>query len=288
MNPIDEKVFNGISKTINRFREKPFHYFTEADIHSSLLNDMMSGGSDVMAHRPVDPIMHHISVSLIHQEYPTNFRYRKEDMISGYDDLQITELGFVDEKDKTFGDRGNYDLAVMNPEFAVRMLENNPLQEALEHLINKDNQRAISRKTVSHEDFKRELLYAIEVKFIHPFNARNKNMLDEIIKYDNKLKIAYKNSGGFVRPINLVFCSTESKIRSDNKQSVVQIAKEYIEKMTVTGYDGTDIHKTPEVVTIFIESYLNQNDLQKLTVKPVISGGIGNWVLELKDILRIK
>ena len=42
MKTIDEQVFDGIRKTINRFREKPFHYFTEADIHSSLLNDILN------------------------------------------------------------------------------------------------------------------------------------------------------------------------------------------------------------------------------------------------------
>ena len=49
MNTIDEQVFDGIRKTINRFREKPFHYFTEADIHSSLLNDIMTGAPDVLS-----------------------------------------------------------------------------------------------------------------------------------------------------------------------------------------------------------------------------------------------
>ena len=49
MKTIDEQVFDGIRKTINRFREKPFHYFTEADIHSSLLNDIMTGAPDVLS-----------------------------------------------------------------------------------------------------------------------------------------------------------------------------------------------------------------------------------------------
>ena len=37
---IEKQVFNGIRKTINKFREKPFNFFTEADIHSSLINDI--------------------------------------------------------------------------------------------------------------------------------------------------------------------------------------------------------------------------------------------------------
>ncbi len=62
MTDINDHVFNGIRKTINRFREKPFYYFTEADIHSSLLNDIMSGGTDIVTIRK-----NNISISLVHQ-----------------------------------------------------------------------------------------------------------------------------------------------------------------------------------------------------------------------------
>jgi hypothetical protein len=285
MNPLDEKVFDGVRKTINRFREKPFHYFTEADLHSSLLNDMMSGGSDILAHRPGGD-KKHISVSLVHQEYPTNFRYKKEDMISGYDDLQKTELGYTDENSYTFGDRGNYDLAILNPEFIFKMLENNKLERALEHLINKDNQRAISRKADSPGDFKKEVLYAIEVKFIHPFNARNKNMLYEVIKDDNKLMLAFKNSDDFVRPINLVFCSTAGLARSDDKNSVVKLVKDYIANGEVKDYNETSFSRPKNVVGIFIESFVApaSNSYSKTTSKPIFSGGKGEWI----DDFRIK
>ncbi len=40
-NGIDSVVYEGIRKTISRFRRKPFHYFTEADIHSSLLTPVV-------------------------------------------------------------------------------------------------------------------------------------------------------------------------------------------------------------------------------------------------------
>ncbi len=40
---IMDAVFNGIRKTINRFREQPFLYFTESDIHASLSKDIMDG-----------------------------------------------------------------------------------------------------------------------------------------------------------------------------------------------------------------------------------------------------
>ncbi len=51
--------------------------------------------------------------------------------------------------------------------------------------------------------YKREVQYAIEVKFIHPFNARNINMLEEVITDNEKLRLATEHSDGFVKAINL-------------------------------------------------------------------------------------
>lgn len=110
---MDFRIFEGIRKTINRFREKPFFYFTEADIHSSLLNDMLSRSSDILTKREKD-----IEISLAHQEYPTNFRYEKSRLLQGYEDnWEDTIL----QEGKTYGDRGNFDLAILNAEF-VRSL----------------------------------------------------------------------------------------------------------------------------------------------------------------------
>jgi hypothetical protein len=281
MNPIDEKVFDGIRKTINRFREKPFHYFTEADIHSSLLNDMLEGGSGNLTRRPDGN--EHISVSLVHQEYPTNFRYTKESMLHSVN----PETAGVENQS---GDRGNYDLAVINPDFLNNVLENNNLYESLRHLINKNNQLAIDRKRASLDKFQKELLYAIEVKFIHPFNARNKNMLYEVIRDENKLLLAYETSNGFVRPINLVFCSTAEMKRSDDNNTVVSLIRDYIEKQDVVDYDGNKYTKPGQVVTIFIESFIDPASASstKTTVKPILSGGKGEWVEDLRVKLNLR
>ena len=77
---IQDAVFNGIRKTINRFREQPFYYFTESDIHASLSNDIMHGHSDIFVKRNSQDSqgLTNTPVSLIHHEYPTNFRYQKE------------------------------------------------------------------------------------------------------------------------------------------------------------------------------------------------------------------
>ncbi len=45
MTGADTLVYNGIRKTINRFRENPFFYFTESDIHASLHKDIMEGAA---------------------------------------------------------------------------------------------------------------------------------------------------------------------------------------------------------------------------------------------------
>lgn len=275
MKTIQDEVFDGIRKTINRFREKPFHYFTEADIHSSLLNDMMSGASDILTRRP--ETTKHISVSLVHQEYPTNFRYSKSDLIHRVD-LSTTAL------DNQKGDRGNFDLAVLNPEFVERTLSHNTLYDALKHIINKDNRLVIERRDNSPEEFRKEIMFAIEVKFIHPFNARNKHMLYEVIRDDNKLQLAYETSGGFVCPVNLVFCSTAGLERSDDKESVVTLVKNYIEKGEVKDYDDTSFSRPENVVGIFIESFVDPGSdvSKKTTVKPVLSRGKGEWTEDLR------
>ncbi len=51
MTDVEMLVYDGIRKTINRFREKPFFYFTESDIHASLHKDIMEGGSKELVHR---------------------------------------------------------------------------------------------------------------------------------------------------------------------------------------------------------------------------------------------
>lgn len=132
LSELELKVFEGIRKTINRFREKPFHYFTEADIHSSLSNDIMTGASDIFTIRPKGNLKH-ISVSMIHQEYPTNFRYKKNMLLKGYsgDDLQKTATGFLGERNVTYGERGNFDLVILNRQFLIDMIQSHKLSEAI-------------------------------------------------------------------------------------------------------------------------------------------------------------
>ena len=279
---IEDHVFEGIRKTINRFREKPFHYFTEADIHSSLLNDMISGSSGTLSKRHEN-----LEISLVHQEYPTNFRYEKEKLLKGYGkSIKMTRLGYKDAVNKTYGDRGNYDLTVLNPDFVKRMIEKKHGQEAMDQIINKDLGRTQARMDENEKLFNQEVLYAIEVKFLHSFNARNKNMLEEIVKDNEKLRLAYLHSDMNLKPINLVFCSaSEGKKRKDKKDSIIQKIKDYITNGSVDDYSGNSYTLPIEILIIFIEVFLAEDD-SKMTIRPIASKTpLSNWAQKLRNVL---
>jgi len=272
LNDLDFAVFSGLRKTINRFREKPMLFFTESDLHSFIQNDILIDHSKTF-------IDIRKNISLVHLEYPTNFRYNKNLLLGGY--------GLIDHKTNTdieikTGDRGNFDVAVLNPDFINKIYDHYKNdQDRIIHLINKDIKAAIERKNNKNynpqnsdpgilSNFEKELNYAVEVKFIHHFNARNRNMLDEIIKDNEKLSLAYAHSGRYVKPINLVFCSTDSKERRDNKKSVINQIKDYFLNGNIKlNKDGSMKTKwIPKgVLNIFIESFYD-NDGKK-TIKPI-------------------
>jgi len=299
---MDSAVFEGIRKTISRFRRKPFHYFTEADIHSSLLRDIIDAAPDLTIFRPSffdNELGHlnHISVSLVHQEYPTHFRYKKNLLLNGYrskSEVEKTLLNYTDENDKACGDRGNFDLAVLNKEFVLKMLKTNDLTNALEEIIHKDISRARKRFKDTPDKFKEELLFAIEVKFIHAFNARNIEMLYEVIKDDQKLRLAHYNSGGNIKPVNLVFCSSPPKKSRGGISPVIELIKDYISEGKVEDRDGVPFVHPDEIVTIFIESFIedekgenNMPTSKKQTLKPQVSKNPPVWARPLIEGLKL-
>jgi hypothetical protein len=298
---IENEVYESIRKTINRFRENPLYTFTESDLHSYLHNDLLSGRSKLFYAK------HKHNISLVHLEYPTNFRYQKKELTSGYKDLSMSN--YKSHKTyiaagKKYGDRGNFDLAVLNPlfinnldkyllELAKSNTEINSEHKLTSNLINKDVSLAINRLNnqfynkpptlTSPSPFEQEVLFAIEFKFIHPFNARNKNMIDEVIKDNEKLRLAYIHSNGFIKPINLIFCSSKSMKRRDKLDSVIEQLKNYIQFGRGNGIK----HELPEnVLTIFIESYID-DDIKK-TKPPIASHSSKNiWMQELCAKLKI-
>ncbi|MBK6964906.1 MAG: hypothetical protein IPH20_13460 [Bacteroidales bacterium] len=266
---IKEAVFNGIRKTINRFREQPFLYFTEADIHASLSKDIMDGNSNlfIIGKQLENRSNVKVPVSLVHHEYPTNFRYESFKMrSSGYgdDEMHLTDINCL------HGDRGNFDIVVLNQTFVEDLfsLHQGDLMDAMKHIINKD--KKLTQKRITKE----EIMFAIEVKFIHPFNAGNICMETEIKKDNNKLYVALRSSGHFIMPINLVFCNSDY-IQS-NQISVIENIKYYLKTQT---HDG--------VCSIFIESYFSSN--VKKTIKPIFifKPGFQNndWAEDLNRLL---
>ena len=272
-NPINDAVFDGIRKTINRFRENPFYYFTEADIHSSLSKDIMEGHSDLFILGKENRDLVKIPVSLIHHEYPTNFRF-KNDMLKrdGYieDELHLTDL------DSKHGDRGHFDLVVLNPSFINEMFNrsNKNVIEAMKPIINKSNEQAKDR--VGQKD----VLFAIEVKFIHEFNAGYKDMKNEVVKDNRKLELALKKSEYFIMPINLIFCN--SNYVNSKGGSVIGKIIEYLKNDTPQG-----------VCSIFIQSYYKgeiEVNLPPIKIVPPLNfefNASNSWANEFKAKLKI-
>jgi len=266
---INNAVFDGIRKTINRFREQPFLYFTESDIHASLSKDIMDGSSDILilGNTAVERKSIKTPVSLVHHEFPTNFRYEKKKLKDGYDDenLNLTAIS------SAHGDRGNYDLAVLNPVFIEKLFESHKkegLIEILKHIINKDLNRAINR--IPDE----ELIYAIEVKFVHMFNDRNINMLEEVKSDNEKLRLALHHKH-CTKAINLFFCSSAEKERRDIQQPVIRQIKEYIESFY-----------NQDIINIFIESFIDLDSSVKKTTKPKFSKNQQGWSDLINVIVR--
>lgn len=282
LNKLESIINNCFRKTINRFRERPLYYFTESDIHSSLQGDLLNGNSLYFYFDN--------KVSLVHLEYPTNFRYEKKKLLEGYqynDNVLEHETLFRNNH----GDRGNFDLAILDRNFIDNSMTLNPHEEGIKRIINKDIgllKKRYDEKYYGLEKIQKEVLYCIEVKFIHPFNARNINMLEEVIKDNEKLKLALYHSQGFIRPINLVFCSSEAKERRDKQQTVIERVRKYIEIGNVELSDGATKQIPDGVLNIFIESFFDEKD-KKTTPKPILyCNHPKDWAIELINTLGKK
>jgi hypothetical protein len=180
---IEERVWKAIKKTINKFRENPYYFFTESDIVTYMCQSLYCTRLEVP--RCNDPR----KVYLVHQEYPTNFRYIKEDLLlPNYKTLPL------DGSER--GKRGNYDLVVLKPEFAANS------ELTFRDIVNKHIYDLKERKPIDDE-----LLFAIEFKYIINSSI---NFKDEIEKDNKKLEFARKH-GNSIHAVNLVFCNTNPK-----------------------------------------------------------------------------
>jgi hypothetical protein len=147
---------SGIERCIKSLGEKflkwPYNFFTESDAHSFLYYYIFRSGDKLLKRFYPTKDSSNKTV-LVHREYPTSFRYRKDNM----------EL---DDK----GGRGHYDFVVLNPEF----IRNHSIQE----VIAKDFKKCCKTE-------KDHLLASIEFKLI--VNPLSKRLEREIGKDFKKL-----------------------------------------------------------------------------------------------------
>ena len=222
---INDAVWRAINKTINKFREHPYYFFTESDIHSYFYYALYSKKYEVST---IDKKR----IYCIHREYPTNFRYKKSELLNE-DFKKPYDLSMK------VGDRGNYDIAILNPEF----IEN---ANSKEDIVNK-SVKLLEIRTKDNKNFK-ELLFAIEFKYVI---NNSKNFVDEV-KKDNKKLLFAKEYGSSTEAVNLVFCNVDFKYKSE-LISVIENASD-------------------KIVLIFIQSYYDNN--KKITPKPIENKGV--------------
>jgi hypothetical protein len=217
---INDAVWEAINRTINKFREHPYYFFTESDIHSYFYHSIYSSKYDVLTKDKE-------RIYCIHREYPTNFRYKKSELLNE---------GFKMPYDlsRKEGDRGNYDIAILNPEF----IEN---ANSKEDIVNK-SVKLLEIRTKDNKNFK-ELLFAIEFKYVI---NNSKNFVDEV-KKDNKKLLFAKEYGSSTEAVNLVFCNVDFKYKSD----LINVIENASDK----------------ILSIFIQSYYDNN--KKITPKPI-------------------
>lgn len=272
---IDEAVFEGIRKTINRFRERPYEFFTEADLHSSLVKDIQSGSSNVLLKELV--ASPRITISLLHQEYPTNLRYKKQQLMMKDMDMQdIEELEDDLRSNQNIGSRGHYDIAVIHPEFVNETLQNQKdIIDVLEVLINKDIATSRDR------DYMCDLYYAIEVKFFHLFNIKNTNMIKEVMADTAKLMLTQKfYDPKVVRPIQIIFCASDDEsAKKSNPSGQSGLSSQMATHFSNTGNKcGT--------LQIFVEAFIDKGSNKKAKAKKIVHSAIyPNWAIPMINML---
>lgn len=221
---INDAVWRAINKTINKFREHPYYFFTESDIHSYFYHALYS--SD---HTESIINVGEIDIYCIHREYPTNFRYRKSELLkAGYDQ--------PDNLSGQVGKRGNYDMAVLDPDFIKSA-------NSEKDIINK-NISLLIKRVQNNKNFgkSKELLFAIEFKYVI---NNSKKFVDGVIM-DNKKLLFAKDYGGAHEAVNLVFCNVNFKYKDD----LIGVIKKASDK----------------ILSVFIQSYYKEGG--KIPLKP--------------------
>ena len=215
---LEKAVWDAIRKTINKFREHPYYFFTESDIHSYFYYCLYSSKYEVDRDGK--------RIYCVHREYPTNFRYSKAELLNG----ECTEPYPLNTRQ---GSRGNFDIAVLNPDFIL----NSP---SCEDIVNKNVRNVEERVETDLESVKEELLFAIEFKYVI---NNNSNFINEVLK-DNK-KLSFAKEWGAKEAVNLVFCNIDDSV--------------------VFGVKEATLNASDDILAIFVQSYYEDNE--KITPK---------------------
>ena len=208
-----ELVRDGIRKTVNKFREQPYTFFSEMDIHSYLYYCLYSTRFEVKKNGGV-------TVSCLHKEYPTNFRYSKETM----DDYGLTKNGV----------RGHFDFAILNPQFIKEFNIKN---------IKNKNIRNVEDRSKNKDKFRNELFSAIELKYVV---NNSRKFIEEVEKDSKKLSIGLKYQS--FEAYNLVFCNTQYHY-IDDLTKLVESTVSKIKIILVRSHYENDKKDTPKPIT---------------------------------------
>jgi len=221
---INEAVWKAINKTINKFRENPYYFFTESDIHSYFYCALYSSKHEALTKDEKQ-------MYCIHREYPTNFRYNKKELL----DNTISEPC---ELEGTSGSRGHYDIAVLDPDFIKSV-------NTEKDIVNK-NISLVIKRAQNNKNFvnSKELLFAIEFKYVI---NNSKNFVYEV-KMDNKKLLFAKYFGGACEAVNLVFCNVNSTKHTGRIISEVQNADNNILSIFIHSYYEDGKKRTPKPI----------------------------------------
>ena len=205
-------VSDGVRKTVNKFREQPYIFFTEMDIHSYFYHCLYSKKLEV---RTKDGV----TTTCLHLEYPTNFR---------------TSESMKDHGLNKVGQRGHHDLVVLSPKFIAEF--------DIKNVVNKDI-RDLEVRSRDKEKFRSELVALIEMKYvIH----NSSSFIDEIKKDTKKLSIAlnYQNFEAY----NLVFCNHKYYFMDELKKAVEK-ADQSVKTLLAISYHANSKKVTPKPLT---------------------------------------
>lgn len=261
---IDDAVFNGIRKTINKFREQPFMFFTEEDIWASLSKDMTDRNSDVLifGNSFAQPkiMKTNLLFSLVHLAYPMQFT--PESIYS-----EKSNLHHCIDNQSYNGSNEICDLAVLNPDYIENFFNSHSEDDQVSEFLKQVYKRDLDKSQLKHTD--EELLFAIDITYIQMVKAKSFDSVGEIQGTNDKLEFAI-DQGHCKRAIQLIFCSNYQEA------DYILNSSRNIYKYNISSF------KNKRIINLFIESYIDCNNIKR-TSKPVYKGYENVW----SDLLNI-